>query len=723
MARLFSTLSQWVSYLAEKKILRPLDYQFAKFVAGIERNHKDEIMWLAALTSAQLGQGHICLNLDGDGELVTPSPGFIGLYGEVADEIDQLIYQVDWQQVVNSASTIAIFRASPSEATVTPLVYHQQRLYLQRYSDYEQSIASRLLSMAQPIPMSAETVRRMASLLDKLFAREYYYLFSALRGLSTEQDTQVARQQLVCDYLDVIDPENIHWANVDEVVTKANNAQQLTQLDREIPLSACLNWQKVAAAVALNQRFAVISGGPGTGKTTTVTKLLAAMIDQTEQGQTLPTIKLVAPTGKAAARLTESIGKAVDALAIDPEIKSLIPTESSTLHRLLGAIPGRVEFRHNKGNPLHLDVLVLDEASMVDMPMMHRLLDALPAHARLILLGDKDQLASVEAGAVLSDICDFAQLGYSSQQNERIRELTQFDCRKAAVQRPLPTTPSPMADSLCVLQKSYRFDARSGIGQLAKQVNAANSYGFDQVWRREFSDIDWLPLSGDNYQQLIERMVRAYKPYLTMINTADISRAELHSEQARNHWQQNLAKEVLASFASSRLLCALREGDFGVTGLNQRIEKRLKQRGVIGRGEEQWYLGRPVMVTRNDHGLGLFNGDIGICMWDQIADTPRLKVFFELPDGSIKSILPSRMPEHETAYAMTIHKSQGSEFAHTFMILPADFSPLLSKELIYTGITRAKSRFTLVADGKVIAKGIRHKTIRHSGLALRLISD
>lgn len=723
MARLFSTLSQWVSYLAEKKILRPLDYQFAKFVAGIERNHKDEIMWLAALTSAQLGQGHICLNLDGDGELVTPSPGFIGLYGEVADEIDQLIYQVDWQQVVNSASTIAIFRASPSETKVTPLVYHQQRLYLQRYSDYEQSIASRLLSMAQPIPMSAETVRRMASLLDRLFAREYYYLFSALRGLSAEQDTQVARQQLVCDYLDVVEPDNIHWAKVDEVVTKANNAQQLTELDREIPLSACLNWQKVAAAIALNQRFAVISGGPGTGKTTTVTKLLAAMIDQTEQGQTLPTIKLVAPTGKAAARLTESIGKAVDALAIDPDIKSHIPTESSTLHRLLGAIPGRVEFRHNKSNPLHLDVLVLDEASMVDMPMMHRLLDALPAHARLILLGDKDQLASVEAGAVLSDICDFAQLGYSSQQNERIRELTQFDCRKAAVQKPLPTMLSPMADSLCVLQKSYRFDARSGIGQLAKQVNAANSYGFDQVWRREFSDIDWLPLSGDNYQQLIDRMVRAYKPYLTMISAADISSAELQSEQARIHWQQNLAKEVLASFASSRLLCALREGDFGVTGLNQRIEKRLKQRGVIGRGEEQWYLGRPVMVTRNDHGLGLFNGDIGICMWDQIADTPRLKVFFELPDGSIKSILPSRMPEHETAYAMTIHKSQGSEFAHTFMILPADFSPLLSKELIYTGITRAKSRFTLVADGKVIAKGIRHKTMRHSGLALRLINN
>jgi exodeoxyribonuclease V alpha subunit len=186
------------------------------------------------------------------------------------------------------------------------------------------------------------------------------------------------------------------------------------------------------------------------------------------------------------------------------------------------------------------------------------------------------------------------------------------------------------------------------------------------------------------------------------------------------NWQHGVARQVLGLFAQNRLLCAVREGDFGVTGLNQRIESRLKQRGLISRGEELWYVGRPLMVTKNDHGLGLYNGDIGICLWDHSAQTPRLKVFFELPDGSIKSVLPSRMPEHETAYAMTIHKSQGSEFAHTFMILPGEFSPLLTKELIYTGITRAKTRFTLVADGKVLGKGIRHKTLRHSGLSLRL---
>jgi exodeoxyribonuclease V alpha subunit len=716
--------SHWIADLVDKKCLRPLDHQFAKFVASIETEFPDEVMWLAALASSQLGQGHICVNLDSDldsdvaEQALPPLPSLIGLYGAAAAPLEDKVNQVDWQQVMESASTISVFASGASlEGTVTPLVWQQNRLYLQRYFYYEQTIAERLLSMATPIELPNSQLKQAAQILDQLFAREYHYLYSAIALIPAEQNNQVSRQQLVCDFLDVVDDGSIDWDQVDRIVTSANSASELQLLDVAIPLTACLNWQKVAAAVALTRRFAVISGGPGTGKTTTVTKLLAAMVHQASaQGET-PTIKLVAPTGKAAARLTESIGKAVDVLALSPDLKQRIPTDSSTLHRLLGAIPGRVEFRHDKTNPLHLDVLVLDEASMVDLPMMHRLLDALPSHARLILLGDKDQLASVEAGAVLSDICDFSSQGYSQKQNERVKALTQFDCQFGRTAKQLV---SPLADSLCVLQKSYRFDARSGIGQLAKQVNAASSRGFEQVWSKGFEDIEWLPLSGDSYQKLIDSMVRAYKPYLTESRAASPQGESLQSADALVNWQHGVARQVLGLFAQNRLLCAVREGDFGVTGLNQRIESRLKQRGLISRGEELWYVGRPLMVTKNDHGLGLYNGDIGICLWDHSAQTPRLKVFFELPDGSIKSVLPSRMPEHETAYAMTIHKSQGSEFAHTFMILPGEFSPLLTKELIYTGITRAKTRFTLVADGKVLGKGIRHKTLRHSGLSLRL---
>lgn len=714
------TFSHWISDLVDKKCLRPLDHQFAKFVASIETEYPDEVMWLAALTSAQLGQGHICVNLDSDlvEQALPPLPSLIGLYGAAAAPLEDKVNQIDWQRVMDSASTISVLEPRANlEGTVTPLVWQQNRLYLQRYFYYEQTIAERLLSKATPIELANTDTQQAAQILDQLFAREYHYLYSALASMSAEHNNQVSRQQIVCDFLDVVDDSVIDWDHVDRIVTSANSASELQRLDTAIPLTACLNWQKVAAAVALTRRFAVISGGPGTGKTTTVTKLLAAMVHQASTKGETPTIKLVAPTGKAAARLTESIGKAVDALALSPELKQRIPTESSTLHRLLGAIPGRVEFRHNKTNPLHLDVLVLDEASMVDLPMMHRLLDALPSHARLILLGDKDQLASVEAGAVLSDICDFSAQGYSQKQNERVKALTQFNCQFGCTAKQLV---SPLADSLCVLQKSYRFDARSGIGQLAKQVNAASSRGFEQVWSKGFEDIEWLPLSGDSYQKLIDRMVRAYQPYLTESKLASPQGKTLQSQEALINWQHGIARQVLGLFAQSRLLCAVREGDFGVTGLNQRIESRLKQRSLIPRGEELWYVGRPLMVTKNDHGLGLYNGDIGICLWDNSAQTPRLKVFFELPDGSIKSVLPSRMPEHETAYAMTIHKSQGSEFAHTFMILPGEFSPLLTKELIYTGITRAKSRFTLVADGKVLGKGIRHKTVRHSGLSLRL---
>ena len=212
-----------------------------------------------------------------------------------------------------------------------------------------------------------------------------------------------------------------------------------------------------------------------------MTKLLAALIEQAKQSNELPTIKLVAPTGKAAARLTESIGKAVAQLPVEEALKQAIPTDASTIHRLLGALPNSAEFRHNQNNLLHLDILVVDEASMVDLPMMYKLVDALPKHARLILLGDKDQLASVEAGAVLGDICSFNQFGYSAAQGNLVAQLTGYQTLSHSNRNN-----TSIADSLCMLQKSYRFDARSGIGQLAKAINAGSAQQVDWVWQKSF---------------------------------------------------------------------------------------------------------------------------------------------------------------------------------------------------------------------------------------------
>nr|WP_275440631.1 exodeoxyribonuclease V subunit alpha [Vibrio sp. Of7-15] len=669
---------------AKQGVIRQLDYQFATFVASrVEQNQASLAALMGALASFELGRGHVCVLLN---EL-DPERLF-GLPARVSSTLtSELSAPEHWLQELECMPVVS------TGGQATPLVLEGGRLYLHRYWNFEQLVASKLKQAASSI----EPAAIMSQVLDELFARSYTFLFDALKQAEKKQPlTQQDRQQLVCDMLDVVAPERLDWGSIEQVLTTATRVADLAVLNQLIPNSACLNWQKVAAAVALTRRFSVISGGPGTGKTTTVTKLLAALVIQAQEQQQVPTIQLVAPTGKAAARLTESIGQAVNSLAVDPEIKALIPTQSSTIHRLLGSIPNQVDFRHNRENPLHLDILVVDEASMVDLPMMARLLDAMPNHARLVLLGDRDQLASVEAGAVLGDICSFADHGYSETQATQLSKLTGYQLSH----QNLLSLPSAVADSLCILRKSYRFDARSGIGQLAKAVNAGNRYQVEQVWGKGFSDIRFHEFSSDHYQSMIRMMVNGYRSYLGHISANDEP------------------KVVLNAFSKVRLLCALREGDFGVSGLNQRIERALIRDNLISPNEELWYVGRPIMITRNDHGLELYNGDIGIAMRDPIEQ--RLRVYFDMPDGSIRGVLPSRLPEHETAYAMTIHKSQGSEFEHTVMALPQDFSPLLTRELIYTGITRAKKQLDLFGTQPVVARSVQVKTERASGLGVLL---
>ncbi|WP_369789844.1 exodeoxyribonuclease V subunit alpha [Rouxiella sp. WC2420] len=592
------------------------------------------IMLAAASLSAEAGRGHVCLRLS---EL-QPDTLFEGRFPALASGLWQAAGEPDeavWRELL--ARNPAVGDGSQA----TPIVLQQQRLYLQRMWQDEGQVAAFFIN-DEPNPLLA------------------------LGEQGNELAVDEPRLRAVLDQL-------FGAAESDEV-----------------------NWQKVAAAVAVTRRISIISGGPGTGKTTTVARLLAALV-QLQSDRRLR-IQLAAPTGKAAARLTESLGQASRQLDLTDEERGQFPDEASTLHRLLGAQPNSQRMRYHQGNPLHLDVLVVDEASMVDLPMMARLIAALPAKARVIFLGDRDQLASVEAGAVLGDICRFAEQGYSPARADQLQRLTGCLVEGNELEHP-----ASVRDALCLLRKSYRFDASSGIGILAAAVNAGDSPLARRILSRNLADLGNFPLSEtDDFKSLLDACVAGYRPYLQAVAaSAD-------------------PVVILKAFGDFQVLCALREGPFGLAGLNERIEQMLQRQGLIRRPIAlggRWYAGRPIMISRNDSALGLFNGDIGIALHNELGE---LRVYFQLPDGQIKSVQPSRLPIHDTAYAMTVHKSQGSEFEHTLLVLPNHFLPVLTRELVYTAITRAKRQLSLYSSEKVLGLAIRTPTQRRSGLVERL---
>lgn len=591
-----------------QKLLRPLDVQFARAVAGPD---EPAVMLAAALLSRDAGEGHVCLPLSrlALDDTRRAHPLMVSLF-ELTGMPD------DWATVLLASPAVS------AGDEPTPMVLTGSRLYLNRMWCNELTVARFFIEANQPL-------------------------------------------------------------NVDRTL--------LTQtLDALFPPANEINWQKIAAAVALTRRISVISGGPGTGKTTTVAKLLAALV-QTANGNKCR-IRLAAPTGKAAARLTESLGAALRQLTLTDEQKKMLPEDASTLHRLLGAQPGSQRLRYHAGNPLHLDVLVVDEASMIDLPMMSRLIDALPPHGRVIFLGDRDQLASVEAGAVLGDICSWVNAGYSPQRADELSLLTGM-----TVPCGEKSGADTLRDTLCLLQKSYRFGSDSGIGKLAAAVNQGDTASMRAVFGQGYADIGKKTLNtGDDYQAMIDDALAGYDRYLQLIR----ERAE--------------PEAIIAAFSEFQLLCALREGPFGVSGLNERLEQRLAQkRGIVRQPHSRWYEGRPVMIARNDSALGLFNGDIGVAL-DRGQGT---RVWFPLPDGTIKSVQPSRLPEHDTAWAMTVHKSQGSEFDHAALILPGQVVPVVTRELVYTAITRARRRLSLYADERILAQAIATRTERRSGLS------
>ncbi len=659
-------LSQLKQLAADKQI-RLLDYQFAQFIA--ERGGDPLTQLCSALVSFELGKGNVCL---------------------VLEELDQL-FDLPSKQLFELVPPVENWpehlARSHCVGSGAPLVIWSNRLYLSRYFNFEQQVVARLAHTEVKAPIDG-----LQEHLSQLFSRDYDFLYR-----SFSQSPQLTAQEFANKYLDLVDPSQVNWKALQDLLEKASSGADLAGLAELVPQQACLNWQKVAVAVAATSQVSVISGGPGTGKTTTVSKLLALLVRQgLEQNKELH-IKLAAPTGKAAARLTESITGALGQLALAKEVTELIPTQASTIHRLLGVIPGRSVFRRNQDNPLHLDVLVVDEASMVDLPLMAKLLQALPPGAKLVLLGDKDQLASVEAGSVLGDICSFAETGYGPEKASQLSALTGYKLSVTS-----SGSGSGINNQLCLLRKSYRFDANSGIGTLARAVNSGQTKLIPGLWD-SFGDIRQTDLNERGYQDLLSLCLSGYSPYLHLLRESAAA-------------VQDKARSALAAFNRFQLLCAVREGYFGVKELNDKIEGLLRKKGLLPTGEF-WYPGRPVIIMQNDHGLGLFNGDIGICLADEAG---KLRVYFELSDGLIHDFLPSRLPQHETVFAMTVHKSQGSEFAHTVLVLPDQMNPVLSRELVYTGITRAKKQLDLFARPQILALAVKQKTQRASGLAMAL---
>jgi exodeoxyribonuclease V alpha subunit len=437
-----------------------------------------------------------------------------------------------------------------------------------------------------------------------------------------------------------------------------------------------VDWQRTAAATAVLRRLCVVSGGPGTGKTTTVVRILALLRAQDPDAR----IALAAPTGKAAARLQDAVRAAAESLAI-----AGLPGEAATVHRLLGSRPDGT-FRHDARMPLPFDVVVVDEASMVDLALMTKLVDALPPPARLVLLGDRDQLASVEAGAVLGDVCGDAP-GFSDDFARRVSAIG-----GGSVPAGAGGVRSPLRDVVVLLRESHRFGADSGIGRVAAAINRGDGAAGLAVLREGRDDVGWRQVASPAELEA------------ALAETVDAELDDACALVARGA----PASDVLAALARFRILCAHRTGPAGVEALNRLVERRLATTGRLA-PRSTWYAGRPVMITRNDYAQNLWNGDVGVTLPD--ADGT-LRVWFE---GG-RAVSPARLPAHETVWAMTVHKSQGSEFDDVVLVLPPRVSRVTTRELLYTGLTRARRHVAVWGTESVFTAAVAARLERASGL-------
>jgi exodeoxyribonuclease V alpha subunit len=662
-------LEAWVS----RGWLRELDLALTRFLVSEAKGIDPALMLASALVSHQLGRGHVCLDLEAtinDPYMVLSLPPEQDGTPDSDSELQPKDLLAGWTSSEWISRLCSPDLVSNGEGN-TPLVLVGNRLYLRRYWRYERQVEAAIS-----------------------------------QRLSNNQK------------------------NIDELPEVEFKAT----LDALFPTSGTLktDWQKVACALAARSAFSIVTGGPGTGKTTTVVRLLALLQTMAlEQDMSRPKqIRLAAPTGKAAARLRESIAGAINKLPAsileNEGIRSSIPTEVTTIHRLLGVRPNSRLFRHDARNPLPLDVLVIDEASMVDLEMMAAVLSALPSSATLILLGDKDQLASVEAGSVLGELCRRATEGHFQPETAQWVEVMTGEKIEQVLQ---DGAGLPLDQQIIMLRESHRFDASSGIGQLASAVNAGDTKQIKRVWDGSYPDLHRYDLPNLDDAQLESILVGdpqsgadldSPKGYANYLDVVVKGRPALNDgKMVFDAW----ASEVLQAHGRFQLLCALRNGPFGVNGMNQRVENILRKRNLI-KPIGAWYEGRPILVTRNDYKLGLMNGDIGITLKYPSLDKATgqldwtLRVAFPKSDGTggIHWVLPSRLLSTETVYALTVHKSQGSEFEHCALLLPPERNPVLTRELVYTGITRGKRWFSMICVGNPrIVDEAASRTVQRSG--------
>lgn len=440
--------------------------------------------------------------------------------------------------------------------------------------------------------------------------------------------------------------------------------------------------QALAAAAAVRCRFAVVAGGPGTGKTTTVARIVALLCEQSERERHAegrpglpPLIALAAPTGKAAARLQEAVQAEALTLDISEQIRSqLLGLSASTIHRLLGWRPGsNSRFRHSREQRLPHDVVIIDETSMVSLSLMARLIEALRSDARLVLVGDPGQLASIEAGAVLGDIVGSVDDGPAAPGRSR-------------------------TSGIVVLDREHRFGG--GIARLARAIRSGDADASLEVLREGAADVTWIETEGEGAGAVALVRPSAVAGARAMIATARDGRAA----------------DALTALATFRILCAHRRGPYGVTTWTTRMEDWLADEIPGFSAQERFYVGRPLLVTENDYELGLHNGDTGVVVR---TGEDRVVAVFERGGESV-AFSPSRLGAVETVYAMTIHKSQGSQFDAAAVILPEPDSRILTRELLYTAATRARRRLILAGSEEAVRAAVSRPVARASGLGWRL---
>ncbi|OQP49289.1 exodeoxyribonuclease V subunit alpha [Niastella yeongjuensis] len=593
-----------------------IHYQFASFFKS------ETLKPYAYLVSKKLDEGHICLHLK-----------------DVPKEIKQLPFFDIEKEPDPRTELTAEKLVTKRDGGKQPFVLHNDRLYLQRYFNYESIILDRIhafiASEAEEYLNRTNQLNKHKDLIQKLFA-----------------------------------PQNNLAASSDQN----------------------MDWQFAAALSGVLNNFTIITGGPGTGKTTTVAKILALLYAINPQLK----VALAAPTGKAAARMAESLKNAK--LPIDKNVSALFQSlEPSTIHRLLKAIPESPHFRQNKDNPLNYDVVIIDESSMIDVALFAKLLDAIGHGTRLIMLGDKDQLASVEAGSLFGDLCQAQKAlnQFSAQRAEIINSFNPDKNRQIQAGK-IAISDHPLFEHIVELQHSHRFSGSEGIGRFSKAV-----IGDKRAVIKEFlaPDADEQVIIDETYsKEVFEGFISGYEEF---IHETDVI--------AALHKLNNL-----------RVLCAVREGEQGVYSINQRIESYLHRKRLIAKTGE-WYVNRPIIVTRNYYDLELFNGDIGILRYDAKGV---LRAWFEDKEGKPKHVLPGYIAQTETVFAMTIHKSQGSEFNQVLVMLPnAPDIPILTSELLYTAVTRAKKKAVIQGTEDVILKAAGTRVQRGSGIIERFLHN